>query len=359
MRLLASVSDAVWYRRSLRVRLLVVLVAMTFVAALVIGGVTTLWQSTLALAVALIAFGLAAIAVLYVLSGRALEPLRGLARGLRDLQRGDYQVRLARPTTRELAAIADRFNKLAATLHKLRSENKRLAHRLVTAQDDERRRMALELRDEVEPSLAGLEAQATSIATIAGTLPLTPEGLVRERADELLAIIEYLQARNRALLDRLGPTARGDLPLGDLLSALVRDRARQHPEASFSFRPGRLASGYGDAIDLTVYRFVQEGLANAIRHAKGAAIEVELGEVAVAPADVASRLELAVKHNGRGLDRDATSGFVLRGMQERVQALGGTCVIEGAAGQGTCVRITIPVPRRADDVREGSGGETQ
>jgi two-component system sensor histidine kinase UhpB len=356
MRLLASVSDAIWYRRSLRVRLLLVLVAMTFVAALVIGGITILWQSTLALAVAVIAFGLAAMAVLYVLSGRALEPLGGLARGLRDLQRGNYDVRLPRPTTRELTAIADRFNKLAATLAKLRSENKRLAHRLVAAQDDERRRIALELRDEVEPSLAGLEAQATSIATIAGTLPLTPEGLVRERVDELLAIIEYLQARNRALLNRLGPMALGHIPLGDLLSELVRDRARQHPEASFSFRPGRLASGYGDSIDLTLYRCVQEGIANAIRHAKGAAIEVELSEVdeAVAPADAASRLELAVKHNGRGLGRDAASVFALQGMQERVQALGGTCVIEGAAGRGTCVRIAIPVPRRADSAREGT-----
>jgi two-component system, NarL family, sensor histidine kinase UhpB len=359
MRLLASVSDAVWYRRSLRARLLVALVAVTFVAALVIGGVTILWQSALALAVAWIAFSLAVVAVLYLLFGRALEPLTGLARGLRDLQRGNYEARLPPSTTRELAAIADRFNKLAAALDTLRSENKRLAHRLVTAQDDERRHIALELRDEVEPSLAGLKAQATSIATIAGTLPLTPEGLVRERVDELLAIIEHLRALNRSLLNRLGPMALGHIPLGDLLSELVRDRARQHPEASFSFRPGRLASGYGDAIDLTLYRCVQEGLTNAIRHAKGTAIEVELGEVdePVAQADAASRLELAVKNNGRGLGRGAVPG--LQGMQERVQVLGGTCVIEDAAGRGTCVRITLPVPRRADDVPADSGGSAR
>jgi two-component system sensor histidine kinase UhpB len=311
-----------------------------------------------ALATAGTVLNLAVIAVLYLLFGRVLEPLTGLAQGLRDLERRNYEVRLPRPKARELAAITDRFNALAGALDTLRSENKRLNHRLVTAQDDERRRMALDLHDEVGPSLFGLKAHATSIATIAGSLPDAAEREVKERVHDLLAIIEHLQVLNRSLLNRLRPMALGHIPLGDLLSELLHDRARQHPEAAFSFRPGRLASGYGDSIDLTLYRCVQEGLTNAIRHGKGRAIEVALGEVdeRLAQADAVSRLVLTVRDNGRGIDPDTPLGFGLQGMQERVQALGGTCAIEGAAGRGTCVRIIIPVPQRTEDARAGSVG---
>ena len=72
------------------------------------------------------------------------------------------------PGSRELGAIADRFNSLAQALASLRAENVDLNRRLITAQDDERRHTALELHDEVGPSLFGLKANATSIAPTRG-----------------------------------------------------------------------------------------------------------------------------------------------------------------------------------------------
>ena len=97
-----------------------------------------------------------------------LDPLTGVARGLADLEQRNYRVRLPRPRAQELAAITDRFNALAQALDAARSENEKLNHRLITAQDDERRRTALELHDEVGPSLFGLKANAGSIATRGG-----------------------------------------------------------------------------------------------------------------------------------------------------------------------------------------------
>jgi two-component system, NarL family, sensor histidine kinase UhpB len=310
--------------------------------------IAEVWENTLALASAGAALNLAIIALLYVLFGRVLEPLTGLAHGLRDLEQRNYEVRLPRPKALELAAITDRFNALAEALDMLRAENRRLNHRLVTAQDDERRRMALDLHDEVGPSLFGLKAQATSIATIAGTLPDAEQRDVKDRVHELLGIVEHLQALNRSLLNRLRPMALGHVSLGELLAELVRERARQHPAAAFRFHPGRLAASYGDSIDLTVYRCIQEGLTNAIRHARARDIAVELGE---ADERDAVRLELTVRDNGRGMGADTPLGYGLQGMQERVQALGGTCVIEGATGRGTTVRIAIPVPGRPEDAR--------
>jgi two-component system sensor histidine kinase UhpB len=311
--------------------------------------IAEVWENTLALASAGAVLNVAIIALLYVLFGRVLEPLTGLAHGLRDLEQRNYEVRLPRPKARELAAITDRFNALAEALDTLRAENKRLNHRLVTAQDDERRRMALDLHDEVGPSLFGLKAQATSIATIAGTLPEAAQRDVKERVHELLGIVEHLQALNRSLLTRLRPMALGHVSLGELLGELVRERARQHRAAAFAFRPGRLAPSYGDSIDLTVYRCIQEGLTNAIRHARARDIAVELGE---ADERDAVRLDLTVRDNGRGMAAETPLGYGLQGMQERVQALGGTCVIEGASGRGTSVRIAIPVPAPVDAARE-------
>ena len=165
---------------------------------------------------------MSSIGILYVLFGRVLEPLGGLARGLGDLERRDYAVRLERPRPRELAAIADRFNALAAALAATRAENLSLNRRVITAQDDERRRTALELHDEVGPCLFGLKANATSIANAVGALNGAGRA-VKERVRDILAIVEHLQTLNRSLLNRLRPMALGHVPLQDILSELVNE----------------------------------------------------------------------------------------------------------------------------------------
>jgi two-component system sensor histidine kinase UhpB len=128
---------------------------------------------------------------------------------------------------------------------------------------------------------------------------------------------------------------------------MIRERARQSPQIAFPFAAGRLKPSYGDAVDLTIYRCVQEGLTNAIRHAKADTIRVTLDE-APGGERSATRLELAIADDGRGIDPQAPAGFGLRGMQERVRALGGECALEAAAGGGTRVRIVIPLPNEPE-----------
>jgi len=305
------------------------------------------WENLTALATVAMLVNLAMIGILYVLFGRVLGPLTALGAGLLDLERRSFGVRLPRPQAGELAAIADRFNALAGALEATRAENAALYQRLITTQDDERRKTARDLHDEVGPSLFGLKANAGSIAAAAAALPDAAARAVEERARDILGIVDRLQAVNRSLLVRLRPMALGHVPLADVLADMIRERARQHPPIAFPFALGKLRPSYGDAIDLTIYRCVQEGLTNAIRHAQAASIRVNLDE-ARGGEPATPRIELAVEDDGRGIDPQAPAGFGLRGMQERVRALGGECALEVAAGGGTRVRVVIPLPGNAE-----------
>ena len=305
--------------------------------------IAEVWGNALGLGAVALIVNIAVIAILYVLFGRVLDPLTGVARGLADLERRNYRVRLPRPRPQELAAITDRFNALAQALDAVRAENDELNHRLITAQDDERRRTALELHDEVGPSLFGLKANASSIATAAAGLPEPTAAKMTARVRDIQAIIEHLQGINRSMLNRLRPMALGHVPLQQILSELVAERARQLPQINFAFAADKLLPSYGDPVDLTIYRCMQESLTNAVRHAQAAHVAVEL-RTAEGNGSVGTQLRLTVRDDGRGIDPATPPGFGLRGMQERVQGLGGSYKVESAKGQGTCISIAVPIP---------------
>jgi two-component system sensor histidine kinase UhpB len=174
-----------------------------------------------------------------------------------------------------------------------------------------------------------------------------------ERVRDILAIIEHLQAINRSMLNRLRPMALGHVPLQEILSELVQERARQLPQIDFAFSADKLPRSYGDSIDLTIYRCVQESLTNVVRHARAEHVGVELRAADVNDADGGgnggAQLRLTVRDDGCGIDPALPLGFGIRGMQERVQGLGGSYRVESANGRGTCVRIAIPIPATPAD----------
>ena len=300
------------------------------------------WENAAATAATVVLLNVAMFAILYLLFGRVLGPLTALASGLSDLQRQSYDVRIPKPQARELAAIADHFNALAGALETARAENLRLNRQLITAQDDERRRTALDLHDEVGPCLFGLKANASSIANAAASLPETAKQAISERLRDTVAIIDHLQAINRSMLERLRPMALGHVPLKAMLGELVREQERRHSRISFRFSAADIARSYGDSIDLTIYRCLQESLTNAVRHAQARHVTVELR------AEAERRLALTVRDDGCGIHPGKVAGFGIRGMQERVEGLGGRYTIESETGNGTCVRVTLPLAESAN-----------
>jgi two-component system sensor histidine kinase UhpB len=249
----------------------------------------------------------------------------------------------------ELAEITDRFNALALRLESARSENQQLSRRLLTVQDDERRRIASELHDELCPCLFGIKADAASLDILARGLPAKVAKTIRERATTIEEITDKIQHMNRRLLDRLRPMALDHLPLAEVVGGLISEFQRHCAMPRISLTAENLANRYDDAVNITIYRCVQEGITNVLRHARARKLDVELKERPVQSQAKGSRnlravLHLSLTDDGNGTSSDDTRGLGLTSMEERVRALGGEiCIGANSEGSGTCLEISIPL----------------
>jgi two-component system sensor histidine kinase UhpB len=262
---------------------------------------------------------------------------------------------------RELAVIASRFNTLAGALEKARAENSRLYRNVIDVQEAERRQIANELHDEAGPCLFGITANVSSVGRLADLVPEAQSTPIKQRVEEIHAITERLKTINRDLLRRLRPIELGRIPLEELIGSLVAGFGRRHPEVTFSVAIGSLAKGYGEAVDLTVFRCVQEALTNAMRHGGATRMSIDLREEQGASngADRSARkLRLVVHDNGAGVAPGAPMGIGMTAMRERVGGLGGTAGIESSPGRGTTVLVLVPLsPRKSEPAPEAKAIE--
>jgi signal transduction histidine kinase len=212
-----------------------------------------------------------------------------------------------------------------------------LVKRLVTAENEERRRIARELHDETGQSLTALLVGLRTIEEQAVTLD------VRESARRLRAVA----ART---LDEVGRLARGLHPgvLDDLgLSAAIRYYAKDYArtlENTLDVSVDVPDTGpLPSLVETTLYRVLQEALTNVARHAGAHAVRIALRRDGTA-------LTLSVRDDGAGFDPAAVRpggrrGLGLHGMHERVALLDGVLDIVSAPGQGTTVSVTVPGAR--------------
>lgn len=303
------------------------------------------WEEVSRRAVIWIAITIVMLALLYVVLGRLLHPLIGLAGGMHELEDGHYGTRLSPPPVRELAGIAARFNTLAEALEKSRAENSRLYRHLIALQEDERRQVANELHDEAGPCLFGITANASSIARLADRTTEPQAHEIKSRVQEMLTISERLKTINRDLLRRLRPIELGRISLKELIESLVSGFGRRHPEVEFTLRAGPLARSYGEAVDLTVFRCVQEALTNAVRHGAASHVDVDIGEQRDGNgSEQARKLHLLIRDDGEGFAPSAALGLGLTAMRERVRTIDGSSQIETSPKGGTTISVLVPLP---------------
>jgi two-component system, NarL family, sensor histidine kinase UhpB len=307
------------------------------------------WQSFYVQTIVWLALNGLVLIMLFVVLGRILRPLASVAHGMLNLKEGDYSTRLTQPRLKELAVITNRFNTLADALAAAQEENRRVYARLISVQEQERREIASELHDEAGPCLFGITANASSIRSIAAQFKNRASSEISTRVDGIMSIAERLKTINRALLKKLKPGAFGLVTISELVNELVGEFQRRHPGIRIHASIGKLGKSYGEVIDLTLYRCIQEGTANAIRHGQATNLSIDLAERDITEGNGArhrrSAVGLILQDDGKGFAPSTPKGFGLTTMTERVRSLGGSCTIESAPLKGTTIRVEIPVRR--------------
>jgi signal transduction histidine kinase len=215
-----------------------------------------------------------------------------------------------------------------------REEARQLAGRLLTAQEDERRRLAREMHDDVTQRLA-----ATAIA--AGKFEdQFPAGDPSRKAmsslkDQLIALSDDVHRISR----QLHPAILDDLGLEDTLRSEC-DRFAEREGVVTHFHCGDLPDRLPKDIALCLYRIAQEALRNAAKHAQTDRVELVLN------AD-AEFLDLEVRDFGRGFFPETVRrqpGLGLASMEERTRLIGGELTISSVPSQGTSIAVRIPLP---------------
>jgi PAS domain S-box-containing protein len=253
-----------------------------------------------------------------------------------DLQEADL---VAVTAFTNQAAVAFENARLleAATKHK--EELQRLSNQLLDAQEAERKRISLELHDELGQALTviGMNLEELGQALASEVSPQLKESLVETTslADETLE-----QVREMAL--GLRPSLLDDLGLVPALRWYLNRLAQRLPiEISFEATDGR--DRLPPQLETAIYRIVQEALTNITRHAQASRVHVHLE-------CTASAIVTTIEDDGRGFDPEAAAsrgGVGLLGMRERAVLLGGSVGISSQPGRGTRLTLEIPWGRDA------------
>ncbi|MFO1205687.1 MAG: PAS domain S-box protein [Burkholderiales bacterium] len=218
-------------------------------------------------------------------------------------------------------------------------QNRELTQLIQEHVEEERRSLARELHDELGQSVTAIRTIGASIAN--RTRDSAPE--IHESSRMIVQVAGRLYDAMHGIVRQLRPSALDNLGLSETLEEAVSALQFQHPEIEFRLQMRGALDHLGEALNINAYRIVQESLTNVLRHAAASRVEVNIARVADQAGD---RLEIEVRDNGRGLGapgREARPGYGILGMRERVQALSGSFVLEGAAGRGVRVKVTLPV----------------
>jgi two-component system sensor histidine kinase UhpB len=297
----------------------------------------------------LTAFGVGLLIVVNVLAfwsvARVLKPFPIIAKGLERIQRGDLTYRLPALAGEEAGTIGVAFNRMAQAVEdKVQAERHardveaRLEERREMAAladqrvEEERRLIAHELHDEFGQSVTAIRSLALAIATQTATRDPATGEVAHLISDEAARLYDAMHG----LIPRLAPLSLDTMGLTATLENLARDWQRRHPEITLTLRHD-LPPDLGPGVTLAIYRVVQEGVINALRHARATRVDVDVSSDE-------QRIKVDVADDGIGLPPEwlRPGHFGLRGLTDRVTQLGGAFHIGNGAAGGT--RLTADIP---------------
>lgn len=307
-------------------------------------GMTTISRGLLITALLL---GLMGVLLARTLSRSVVAPIRHLSRQAEGMRAGDLSSAIAVSGDHEIAVLAQTLDdaraKLAATLAELQAFNERLeeqvasrtrvivqqdeqrkvlVRKMLSATEDERRRLARELHDEIAQLLTVVQLSLHNVKVDSPEMTQAQALLVKTQA-EVHRIIHDLRP---SLLDDLG------------LAAAMRSWAQDHLRGSGLQFSLEIEEGlpHRPEIETVIFRIYQELVTNVLRHAEAEQVSIQLYERD-------GRIVLDVEDDGRGFDADAkTDRAGVMGMRERAALVSGTISFDSEPGLGTHAVLEIP-----------------
>jgi len=214
----------------------------------------------------------------------------------------------------------------------------RALHRSIEASENERARWARELHDATLQDLGALRVLLTT-ARNSGS----PEA-VAAAVEEAVERLGEMSGELRNLISDLRPALLDQLGVAPAIEAMVERVARDHDldvglQVGLAYDEGRSSERLAPALELAIYRVVQEALTNVVKHS-GA----ERADVSILERD--GTVAISVSDTGSGFDPGGShAGFGLTGIRERVAQHGGYLEVASGPGRGTELRVTIPSRR--------------
>ena len=319
-----------------------------------------------------------ALALVYLTTRSVIRPVQGLTTATRRITAGDLDSPLKTFGHDEVGVLARAFDEMRVRLKQSNQENQalnreldarvqertaayeaaarenrrlyaelqhkeqlrgELLHRVISAQEDERKRIARELHDETSQGLSALMVGMDTIPMALAQDPDKAAGHLKRTK----SIAENLLRNIHRIISDLRPTLLDDLGLVPAMGWYGEQRLEPlgiQVNVEEVGTPLRLPP----TVETSFFRIAQEAITNAARHAHATKMKIKLvHEHGV--------VTLWIRDNGKGFDPDNLDlsnspglGLGLRGMQERAEILGGTFELQTAPGEGTLITVRVPVP---------------
>jgi signal transduction histidine kinase len=224
-----------------------------------------------------------------------------------------------------------------ARLEEALAANRALAKEALRIQEADRKHLALELHDELGQYLNAIKLDAVAIRDEMDPGLQAPV----EASNAIVRTVDHLHGIVSQMIARLRPVALDELGLVAAIEHGIDQWRRRLPDTQFNFQPQGSLDGLDEALNLTAYRLIQEGLTNVFKHANASRVDIALTR---SVARGRNELRVSVADDGCGADlHRRPGGHGLNGMRERAELSGGTFAIDSAPGRGLRFEARLPI----------------